>query len=898
MKIKSFLFAGCIACLTLITAFTLQDDPFATLLKKAEEYVKQYPQEKVHLHLDKPYYAIGDNIWFKAYVLDTRTSTPSNISSALYVELINEKDSIKSQLKIPLSYGIGWGDFKLPDTLNEGNYRIRAYTQWMRNAGHEFFFDKTIKIGNSWANRVFTSTDYTFSKDNNTQNIAAKIKFTDPQGKPYPNQSVSYEAQLNYRSVAKGKGETDAEGVLTLNFANTQPSIYNSGKIIATLTLPDKRKVIKTIPLKATSNDVEVQFFPEGGHLVENLPTKIGIKAISANGLGKNVEGSIVDEKGNEITKFTTTYLGMGNFVLSPQSGITYAAKVRFEDGSEKTYPLPRTLPSGYALSVSNSNPENVVVKIMISESLLNKGELKLIAQHNGSVYMNSKAGTAKQLITASIPKKDLPSGIIQLTLFSPENLPVSERLVFVNNVNDKIAASLSTPKQSYAKREKVDIDVTAMANEKPVQGSFSVSVTNTAAINPDPENESNIFTSLLLTSDLIGYVENPNSYFLDEDAETLNRLDNLLLTQGWRRIIWNNIIKDLKPNITYPPEKSLKISGIITRGSGKPVPKAKVSLFSSSGGVFMIDTVADENGRFNFDQLTFADSTKFVVQGRTGADKKFVEIELDVVPGQIVTKNPNTGDIEVNVNEAIQSYLTKSQNFFEEQVKRGALERTINLNEVNIVQEKKIAKNSSNLNGAGNADFVLTADKMGTCITIEQCLQGRVAGLFFRDGLPYLSRNTGGGPMQLIVDGMFMESDFIRNIVPFDVETIEVLKSGGNTAIYGSRGGGGVLIITTKRGGSGGSYNSYAPGIVTTLPKGYYVSREFYSPKYETESGNANADLRSTVFWNPQVVTDVNGKGKFTFYNTDEPGEYRVVLEGLDALGHLARTVFTYQVN
>jgi TonB-dependent SusC/RagA subfamily outer membrane receptor len=164
------------------------------------------------------------------------------------------------------------------------------------------------------------------------------------------------------------------------------------------------------------------------------------------------------------------------------------------------------------------------------------------------------------------------------------------------------------------------------------------------------------------------------------------------------------------------------------------------------------------------------------------------------------------------------------------------------------------------------------------------------------RDGKAYLMRSS-GTPMQIIVDGMYMEPDFLDNIQPFDVETIEVLKSAGNTAIYGSRGGGGVLIITTKRGGGDLNYTRYSPGIITYAPKGYYAVRQFYSPQYTPDHTEGGEDRRTTVYWNPHVPTDVNGAGKFNFYNTDEPGTYRVVIEGIDAEGHLARKVYTYEV-
>jgi len=148
---------------------------------------------------------------------------------------------------------------------------------------------------------------------------------------------------------------------------------------------------------------------------------------------------------------------------------------------------------------------------------------------------------------------------------------------------------------------------------------------------------------------------------------------------------------------------------------------------------------------------------------------------------------------------------------------------------------------------------------------------------------------------MSIVLDGMQMEGDFLDNINPMDIETIEVLKSAGNTAIYGSRGGGGVLVITTKRGGGYSSASTFTPGIIPFSPKGYYTPREFYSPKYDAPDNRP--DYRTTIYWNPNIVTNESGKAAFNYFNSDEPGTYRIVIEGMDMLGNLARTVYTYEV-
>jgi len=874
-------------------AYKTDEDPFNALLKKLEAYNEKYPQEKVHLHLDKPYYAIGDNVWFKAYVINAQSSRLSDISNVLYVELINEKDSVKKQLRLPLISGISWGDFKLPDSLSEGNYRIRAYTQWMRNAGPDFFFDKSIKIGNSWANDVFTKSRYTFERETTAEKVKALIRYTDKEGIPYAGQEVSYDVQLNFRSVAKGKTMTDKDGKAEISFMNTLPSLYRSGRITTTLDILNGRKVVKQIPVTATSDAVDVQFFPEGGSLVENLPSKVGVKSVNAAGLGEDIRGVITDDSGQEISKFNTTHLGMGNFILNPQPGKMYRATVSFKDGSEKSFNLPKALSRGYVLNISQTE-DKIVIKIMLSQDLTGTGELKLVAQNNGNVYFVSRAKAQKQLVLTSIPKKDLPAGIVQFTLFSADNIPVSERLVFLKSKSGLLDLKVSAGQQQYHKREKVELDISAALENQPAEGSFSVAVTANKAVIPDEDNESNILTSLLLTSDIAGYVEKPNYYFLKDDQQTSIDLDNLMLTQGWRRFLWKNIIASAAPVIRFQPEKTLKISGTVTTYGGKPSPNSKVMLFSSSGGIFAMDTVTNAEGRFSFDNLVFNDSTRFIVQARNAKDKKNVDIKLDLVAGQIVTKSKNTSDIEVNVNDALSVYLKQSMGYFDQMRRSGLLEKSITLKEVNITEKKNPAKNSSNLNGAGNADAVITTEQLQNCTTLSQCLQGRVAGLIIRNGMAYLLRN-GNLPMQIVIDGMPTEPDFLDNINPFDVETIEVLKSVNYTAIYGMRGGGGVLVVTTKRGGGSSGLSSFKPGIVTYSPKGFYTPREFYSPKYEVASDTP--DQRSTIYWNPHVATG-KGAGKVSFYNSDLTGTYRVVVEGIDASGNLGRSVYTYEVN
>ena len=881
----------------------IQEDPLLKkILLQIEKYRTEFPQEKVHLHMDKPYYAIGDNIWFKAYVVNAEKNELSDLSKILYVELINDKDSVKQSLKLPLSLGLASGDFALADSLREGNYRVRAYTTWMRNFGEEYFFDKTITIGNSISNSVLTNVSYAFSKDSKGQKVVAELNYSDMSGEPLANKDVNYNVILDFRNIAKGKGITDAKGNLQISFINSQPFILKSGKIITSILLDDKNVVSKTFPVKSTSTEADVQFFPESGELVTGIRSRVGFKALGPDGLGMNVSGYITDGSNQKISEFKSEHAGMGHFRMLPEPNQTYTAHILFEDGSEKTYALPRILPEGYVLSVENSDADNLSISVTTNQPLQPEDKFTLIAQTNGFVYFVAKNNIKGQLFKSTISKKRFPTGILQLTLFSPANVPVAERLVFINH-SDFLEINVSSSKSEFSKREKIKlmIDVKDQKNQ-PAIGSLSISVVDESKVPFDESNETTIISDFLLSSDLKGFIEQPNYYFHEIDENKIRQLDILLLTQGWRRFEWKNILSNTFPNLAFKPETNMEVSGRVKALNGKPVIGGKVTLFSSSGDVFLLDTLTDRNGEFRFQNLYFNDSTKFIVQARNEKDRKNVEIELDRIPAQLVTKNKNEAMVEVNVNKSMLAYLKNSRNQFDDLRRYGLINKSIMLAEVKVVEKKPVLKNSSNLNGAGNADAIIKSDQLQNCIDLSQCIQGRVAGIIVRNGIVYSMRNmssfSGSVPMQLIIDGMYVEPEFLSSINPNDVESIEVLKSGANTAIYGIWGGGGVLVINTKRGEVNKDYRTYAPGIASYNPQGFYTAREFYSPNYEDPKTNMKvADLRTTVYWNPNVITNSTGKAEVEFFNADGTGNYKAIVEGIIANGVIGRKIYRYSV-
>lgn len=898
MKSK-LLFSGILLLGSLLLSFMFQEDKTELLLQRFQNYTDTYVQEKVYLHTDKPYYAIGDEIWFKAYLVEAKDLKPSYVSNILYVELIDQKDVLKKVIKIPLIAGFGWGNITLADSLSEGNYRLRAYSNWMRNFSEAYFYDHSFKVADVRSSQLITTTNYDFEKSTNGDLIKATLNFKNLDNYPYANKEVNYTVELENKQVHKGKGTTDDAGNLNIQFLNNRPNLSNNGILNANIKIAEHTIVKKSIPIISNANDIDVQFFPEGGDLVGNLRTKVAFKAVGKDGLGKDVSGYIQDNEGLKLAKFTTKHLGMGSFYLATSNDKTYEAVVTFSDGSEKKIPISKAKTSGLSFNVFRKSTDTLGLRIIPNEAFWSVNQDKtfnIIVQSSGNVLYSVQSKLSDRGFAFSLPLASFPTGIIQLTLFNDALEPLAERLIF-NNKHNFLQITAETDKNTYNKRDSVRLKIqTKDPSNFPVIGSFSVSVTDETKVPINEEEEHTIFSELLLNSDLQGYIEKPNYYFHNQNEEKLENLDLLMLTQGWRRFNWQDIVTNVMPPLNFKPEKTLQISGKVLNNK-KPVEEGNVTIFSSSAGLFIIQAKTDKEGRFEVDSLLFPDSTKFVVQARTIKNRKFVEIIMDDNGYPTTATSYQNGDLNYNINSSMITYLKNNKTQYEELLKYGLVSKTILLDEVKVVQKAKVLEHSTNLNGPGNADRVVTEEQLQNAPTLEIALQGMTAGLIFQNGVPYFTRNM-GTPIQIVLDGMYVEPDLLSAIVPQDVASVEILKTPSYTAIYGSYGVGGVIVINTKRGGGNSVVNVYTPGLINYMPLGYFKPKEFYVPVYDTDEAQPMADLRSTIYWNPYIITDSLGSASMKFFNADGSGNYKVVLEGMDLNGHIGRKVIRYKVN
>ncbi len=895
IKLKPIYLFVALAAIALTGFVNAQDGPIDKIIAALDDWRAKLPQEKVYLHTDRAYYSYGDTIYFKGYLTTGSKHNLSGISGALYVDLVNEKDIVEKTLKLPVLAGMAKGSFVLDGKTTDGNYRLRAYTDWMRNAGSDYFYDHTFAVLKP--DGVYSRIDYKFANDKNKPLLQAVINFTSADGKPMANADVKCEVRIpGDKTPVIRRGKTDAQGNVLIDLPESKSNA--TGRYIVATIGDEKTGVVKIFSVTTQAAQPDVQFFPEGGELVYGINCRLGFKAAGANGKGIDIKGTIIDNAGQDVGSFASTHAGMGSFFLMPEAGKTYSAKVSLPDGSAMVVPLSKPVESGYVLSVFDTpGRDSILVRVYASAGLIQAAPMvALIGQTGGEVFYGSQFKVSRPMTSIWVPKKPFPSGVAQFTLFNDKSEPLNERVAFISN-SDSLKLAINTSKAQFKTREGVDLQLQALdADGKPTIGGFSVSVVNESKSPVLPLDESTIFTNILLASDLKGYIEQPNYYFSGDQATTAKDLDNLMLTQGYRRFVWKDLLSGQPLVAQYKAEKlETEISGQLLTLGGKPLPNGKVILFSLQSNI-MKDTVADANGNFSFKAL-LPDSVKFSVQGRGPNNSAKLEVKLNKVLPQANTPNLNKGEINTDIYGTRKAFLDAKKGEEDLLRKMGKLNNVQALDEVSITAKKKVSTLGYIGLPESAIDHTFVPEIITTCSALWICLQGQLPGVVFKqDNLGRVGPSSRNEAMMVYVDGTRLTEDeadaALRNgLAMEDILRIDLART---SIVAQTILGGPAIIITTKR---GFVRSSNEPSITNISPKGYNKIKEFYSPNYDVNNDKTMPDLRTTIYWNPNVKTGTDGKASMRYFNADAPGRYRVTVEGISAAGQLGRKVFYYNV-
>jgi TonB-dependent SusC/RagA subfamily outer membrane receptor len=648
---------------------------------------------------------------------------------------------------------------------------------------------------------------------------------------------------------------------------------------------------------------VDVQILPEGGHWISGLPARLGVKIVQPNGHGLAVAGRIVDDLGTEVIRFKTNQQGMTSVSMEPTAQRTYYADVTYNSQPQRVS-LPKPDQEGLLLAADVISDTTRLALTIRSTNRAVIDSVYILIQQRGRVADQRKILLQNGVAKVNLPMMTWLPGLAQITLYDASAKPQAERLVFVPEFMAPVRVLISVNKKQYQPREQVSLSLNLSDNGSPALAALSASITDADKV-PADTADATLSVHLLLTGELQGHIENPNQYVMNHTAETRRALDDLLLTQGWRRVSGTPATDSLG---------GISLRGRILTVKKAPIPGAQIIVVSTGlGKSFVKSATTDEQGRFRLAGMAIADTIQlmtritdrqlrnrstneaFWVQEATGrgweSSQRTVALNWSALRGQL-----EAARIRQGVNADLYRDKTAKE-----------------LNEVTVrAQKKEDRPEDIQLRSLHNAaDAVVKFDEKSPVYSnLYEMMQGRLAGVTVSRSIAapgglkkgdyqvsirgVSSFKMGTQPLYLM-DGVTVQDpdgNALMFFNPRDIERIEVLKSAGAAGIYGSRGGNGVIAFYSKgaryRQGLAKPQEGMTPIQLIGYPS---VQREFYVPRYDAQATTSTiagpVDHRDVLYWEPLMQTDSQGVSQLRFPLSDVVRTLRVVIQGVTVDGH-----------
>jgi hypothetical protein len=636
----------------------------------------------------------------------------------------------------------------------------------------------------------------------------------------------------------------------------------------------------------------ELEFFPEGGDMIGAVNNKIAFKANDQYGRPVKINGEIKNSKGEVIDHLEVMHNGMGYFFLMPKPGDKYTAYWQDEKGTNHTTPLPDVKNSGVSLQVALAGDRR---NFLVTVSPGDASKLKSV-RIVGTEYHQPVFNITKQFSNGAtqgvIPTKSLPTGILTITVFDENWTPLAERITYVNNHEAEFQPTMTVKHWGLNKRARNEIEIEVPDS---LSAQLSVAVTD-GAIGTDSSD--NIISHLLLTGELKGKVYDPAYYFSSTNDSLAQQLDLVMLTHGWRRFDWQKLVAGKFPEIKYPRDTSyLTLSGKIYGATPMQLELAKqivLMINNKNSGTKIFPVPVKPDGSFTDPSLILFDTARIYYQ--LGKKEGLGDVTVQFMANKLLPFSNNTkalgmdfnhnGDTtgnqyHIHLNDALQREL----DYYKGKVLATV---TVKANPKSTLDEMDKRYTSGLFSGGDAHEFDLVNDPFAaSALNIFQYLQGKVAGLQINSSTNPPSLSWRGGTPSLFLDEVPATSDMLSTIPVTDIAYVKVFQPPFMGAAGGGSGGG--IAIYTRKGGD--EKSEPGKGLSNNTVSGYTLIRQFYSPDYETFSEeNEKKDLRTTLYWNPSVVT-APGQNKVVlkFFNNDVTESFRVIIEGMTKDGRLA---------
>ncbi|WP_139958145.1 Plug domain-containing protein [Flavicella sediminum] len=664
---------------------------------------------------------------------------------------------------------------------------------------------------------------------------------------------------------------------------------------ILSLKNPDSTAQATIAPKKITAFPrPNLRFFPEGGYLLEGIANKVGIEIKDKHYKNSSLSGTINDNEGNEIFNFKTLDFGLGVFSLTPEFGKTYYASI-YINGAEEQYPLPKALQTGHSFSVTN-NGNQLLVSVNSTKNSNLEGTF-LVGHQRGQLIFKKFQEAAVKQYSIMLPTTKIDDGVVNITLFNKEGNPTAERLVYVNNPGNNLKVVFKKEKEKISPRQPFKVAV-AINDDKgnKVASVLSMAVRDMAAV-PQNTRTENIKTWLLLNSDLRGQIENPG-YFFEKENDIKRRylLDLVMLTHGWRKFTWNELLNGNIDSNQYPIEKGLFITGTTKMLKRPYSPHSSPTRLTFMGKQIHQEPIqqSDSLGRFKFGPFVFTDSIPTLLEARMDKFKSSKRKSRDVV---ILVDKAQSNSPAVNRSMLLKSNTSDEKQLaaflkiskYIQQVNFEYEESVRQLDEVIVRARRKteLEKREEEMNDrtdygyASNRQVIADLGPSAGSQTAFEVISF-MNGVSAQGDTIYLRR---AGIPQVYLDGMQVDADMLRSFNAEDIAFVDIL-TGAEAATF-SNAGNGIIAVYSNTGNVRTKNIKRKPGIIDFQAEGFYTAKKFYAPDHINGiEESMKADIRTTLHWEPFIRTAKETNSEVSFFSCDTKGDYIIEVEGISDEG------------
>ncbi len=623
------------------------------------------------------------------------------------------------------------------------------------------------------------------------------------------------------------------------------------------------------VPVAKTGTQLDstnffINFFPEGGDLVQGLESKIAVKANDSFGRGLSLTGVVFDNEEKEVAKFTTSQNGYTSFQLTPTKGKTYVARVA---SSTKVYKLniPEARNSGLIMAVTTDKTGDFSITVKSTQDFL---QTMYLVVHTRGVIKKFEPLYPNVVQKINLENNSLEEGVFHITILDSGFKPIAERLVFKYPNNYFFEAR--PDKKQYGKREKVIITIETKQLGSSANMSLSVFRSDSSL-----QQSGNIVSTLLLTSDLKGKITNAGDYFNEQNKNRIKQIDLLLLTNGWRRFDWEQVANQAEPALNFPAEMYAPIiSGQLTKNTNNSFPQSVQISFMGKAS-FLNSVEVNSDGNFHLEapfRIKNENVILFVNKDTLTKNQITLFSPFDYKYNIPQKAYPTINSELKNYAEALNANIQISQTY-----------RTFNY--INGITVK-----NQNITSAfyGQPDYVYALDDYTRFETVEDLFIEYVRFAYIKrknktKGF-YILRETGGQAEALVtIDGVpIFDSEFVLGFDPLKVEKLSMVN---NSYFVGDIGYNGLINFSTYNGDF--AKRDLPESLIELAYNAIQSPRKFYNPDYEVNSDLLKRipDYRNTLYWKPNISIN-NDNLQLEFYTSDDPGLYQIQLEGLTSDG------------